>query len=366
MAYQQIRLYCMSGTGNSYRAATWMQAAAQAYGVQGSVCPLSEINDIASHQASNRLSTPLAEAEQRGGELQTLLGLIFPTHGFTAPWAVIRAVWRLPSSPGAHALVVPTRGGTKFWSVIVPGLEGTAGYLIALLLWLKGYAVRGIMGLDMPVNWIAVHSALHPDKVKAISAKAQKNTERFMNVVLSGKRYWGGLLPLFFGLLLLPVSFLYLLIGRFFLAKLFFANTHCNSCGLCAKHCPFQAILMKGPAPPRPYWTYSCESCMRCMAYCPTRAVEAGHSWGILLFYLAHAPIVAYLLYWAGKTWGIAVDPNFLLEYAYKLFSMAAAYFVFDRLIRTPAVNKLFTWTTFTHLFRRYHEPETALRDLGD
>ena len=52
------------------------------------------------------------------------------------------------------------------------------------------------------------------------------------------------------------------------------------------------------------------------------------------------------------------------LEYAYLLASMAAAYWLFSLLLRVPFINSIFTHTTFTHVFRRYHEPETKARDL--
>ena len=53
---------------------------------------------------------------------------------------------------------------------------------------------------------------------------------------------WG--FPLLWLVPLFPL--LYLIIGKVFMAKLMFANNDCVSCGLCAKMCPNQAIVMKG------------------------------------------------------------------------------------------------------------------------
>ncbi|NQT87762.1 4Fe-4S binding protein [bacterium] len=39
----------------------------------------------------------------------------------------------------------------------------------------------------------------------------------------------------------LPVSLAYALPGRFYLAKMMFASSACNGCGLCAANCPFGA-----------------------------------------------------------------------------------------------------------------------------
>lgn len=40
------------------------------------------------------------------------------------------------------------------------------------------------------------------------------------------------------------------------------------------------------------------------------------------------------------------------------------AYFIFFHLIRIKPINMLFTFTTLTHYYRRYHEPETPLKNL--
>jgi hypothetical protein len=45
---------------------------------------------------------------------------------------------------------------------------------------------------------------------------------------------------------------------------------------------------------------------------------------------------------------------------------MAAAHWLFSLLLRVPFINNIFTYTTFTHISRRYHEPETKASDLLD
>ncbi len=354
MAYQNVTLYFMSGTGNSFRVATWLAEAATAQGVAARVVPIAEARP---------------DEEVRPGPGQ-LLGLVFPTHGFTAPWAMLHFCLRLPRRGGTHALVMPTRAGSRMGKWYLPGLEGTAAYLLALVLLLKGYNVRGVGAVDMPSNWTALHPALSPQSVAGITARTKARVEQRAATVLSGQRYLAGQIPLFLGLLLLPVSLAYLLVGRFFLAKLFFANSNCNGCRLCVDNCPHHALRMWGKKKPRPYWTYSCESCLRCMGYCPRKAVEAGHSWGVILYFVMAVPVLDLSLRrlagaapWLERA---AASPawRWVLQYPYKLLSLFAAYALFSLLIRVPLVNKLFTWTTLTHLYRRYHEPETSLGEM--
>ncbi len=356
MAFKTFTGCYLSGTGNSRRAALWAGETAEKAGLKSSVF---------SFDAPSLPDDPVSAPDN-------LLGLFFPAHGFTAPWGIIHfAQSRLPKSRGASAFVVVTRAGTKFGPLFAPGMEGTAGYLLAFLLWLKGYKIRGVMGLDMPSNWISFHWGLHPEKTaKPIIARAEKRAGRFYEQVLNdGRAYWS-LIPFILGILMLPVSAAYLVLGRFFLAKLFFASYKCDGCAVCANNCPFSAIKMRGGKNPRPYWTFECESCMRCMAYCPKRCVEAGQSFGVILFYLTTVPVWAYLLdavvaryAWfepSANLWTAA-----LIYIVYSIAAMFAGYAALDVLLRVPVINRIFTYTTLTFVYRRYHEPSTKLRELS-
>jgi len=351
--FTQSTLYYLSGTGNSYRAANWLHEACN-------------INGINSHLIPIQSSDPKVEIAT-GSE--SLVAFIYPTHGFTTPWLMLRSVSRLPSHTGTHAIVMATRAGTKFGKFFFPGLEGTAAYLIALILALKGYYVRGVMGLDMPSNWTALHPGFNPTDAQAIIDRSKPKALNFINNILLGKRQLRGLFPLLLGIALLPVSLGYLLIGRFFLSKLFFAASQCNGCGLCAQNCPAKAIIMRGKKNPRPYWTFSCESCMRCMNFCPSHAVEASHLLALIMFEITSIPVWMITLNWLAKQSPILAGingaiPQFILQYIYILASIALTYALFSQLIRIPVINKLFTLATLTHYYRRYREPDTNLKDL--
>ena len=350
MEYRKLNLFVMSGTGNSYRTTKWIEAEAAERGLEPG------INFV-----------PATNPASISADQDALWGFIMPTHAFTAPWPMIKFVLGLPWGRGAHAFAIVGRGGSKVGNVYIPGLEGTACYLIALLLILKGFRVRGVMAVDMPANWVVAYPAPSPENAAGIMIRAKVKTSAFLAQLLDGTTSFGGWIGLALGFLLAPISIAYLLVGRFFLAKIFFANNDCNGCGLCAKNCSYGGIEMKGREKPWPYWTYKCESCMRCMAYCPEKAIEAGHSWAAILYFVSSTSVSVYLLQllvpYAGK---IVMNPwlALLLKYAYLLASMAAAYWLFSFLLRVPFINNIFTYTTFTHVFRRYHEPETKTRDL--
>jgi Pyruvate/2-oxoacid:ferredoxin oxidoreductase delta subunit len=255
---------------------------------------------------------------------------------------------------------------------IIPGMEGTGAYAVALVLALKGYSVRGVMGLDMPVSWLALHPGFDSASAEMIISSAKQKVTAFTGDVFSGRRHWGGILSLILGLSLLPVTLAYLLMGRFWLAKLFFANERCNGCGICAQSCPRHAIHMWSGwfgQPAKPYWTYSCESCMRCMAYCPQQAVEASHTLAFLLYFAAAIPITLLVFKWMAGIWPALAGLNneftrALVQYAIRLILIAVIYLIFSALTRLPIFGWMASHTTLTRWYRRYHAPGVGLPDI--
>ena len=347
-------LYVLSGTGNSLQCARWV----------AQDMPETE-NFIVPVEAS----APHLHKEHN----PELSGLFLPTHGFTAPWKMLKFAAGLPQGNGRDAFVVCTRGSVKLGPLIVPGACCSALFVIALLVLLRGYRIRGLVGIDMPSNWMSLHSGQRMETRRLISDRARVRVKRFAAAIRKGDRRCftaDNLREFLSGVALFPVSFLYLLVGRFFLAKLFFANNDCNGCGLCVARCPIHAVIMRGKKHPRPYWTFSCESCMRCMGYCPKNAVEAGHSWGVVLYLLTTIPVSMYVFVWlTGLIPGIAAldsgPARLVLHLAYIYPALYLAYRLFDILLRVPVINALFTHTTLTHWYRRYHHPDIPPQEIA-
>ncbi len=126
-----------SGTGNSLRVARWTAAAVREASLPAEI-------------------SPLLSGSDRRDDPATRLTLVFPTHGFTAPASVLKAVGRLLRGRGRVAFVVATRGATRIAGRMLPGYEGSAALLVALILLAKGYRVGGIAGVDMPSNRTAL------------------------------------------------------------------------------------------------------------------------------------------------------------------------------------------------------------------
>jgi len=242
ITYKNVTIYYLSGTGNTFRVATWFHNFVTARGIGSILRPI-------------ELSNPDKEVHETEHQL---ISLFLPTHGFTAPWEMIKFSLKIPRKKGAHAFCAATRGATKFGSRSFPGMAGTAALLIGIILFFKGYHLKGITGIDMPSNWMSLYSGFSTENSGEKIKQGKQKANGIFHHILEGRSNWFTWSNcwdlLIWGLPLIWLSIGYLLIARFFLAKLFFANNKCTGCGTCVKICPTNAVKMVGKQKPRPYW----------------------------------------------------------------------------------------------------------------
>jgi hypothetical protein len=135
----------MSGTGNTYRMACWIKEFAGPY--------MEEIK-IVMIDAAGAGNEPIPSRN-------TLVGVLFPTHGFMPPWSMIKFLLRMGRQNRVAAICAATRGMIKVGPLHIPGVSGLGTFLAAFLMLLKGYRPRALFSLDMPSNFINFHWGLH-------------------------------------------------------------------------------------------------------------------------------------------------------------------------------------------------------------
>ena len=356
-----MTIYYVSGTGNSFRAASWLFDAVSAEGSAVQLLPVDK---------ATATRTPEAGPRQ-------LVALYHPAHGLMPPWSMIKfLLFQLPRGNGRHGAVVTTRGGIPISKLIIPGGGGLALYFPLLILLLKGYRIRGALGLDMPCNLLNVHWGITAKNTQMMLSRARTHHTRFVAALADGRpafRFFNMLWELLFCIPfvfypLLPI--LYLTISRVFMAKLMFTDSACKHCGACARHCPREAIKMTGaPRTQIPFWTWRCEACMRCMAFCRHRSIQASHLWAFFLGWgtsFVSAEILtrqSVALLPGMPDW--VISQMQVVSWMLAFILIIAAYYLFFGLLKIPPLRLLFSYTTLTRFYhRRYHEPETRAKEM--
>ncbi len=378
MAAPTLQIRYTSGTGNTYRVTRWIAEHAKSLGCTVQALPIeaqgaAEVLRAKVEDAKGIVVEREDGSEASSNDKQPTVILATPTHGFTTPWHMLRFALSMPRGQGAATYCLATRAGFRIGSsYITDGIAGTCAFLLALVLTIKGYHVRGTVHVNMPSNWYSLHPIQGEKTVRMLLEQGIVQTRAFTEQVVIRQPVWltkNNGIEAIWGLVLIPISALYLVFGRIVLAKLFFANSRCDGCGLCAKVCPTRSIAIQGKNNPRPYWRYSCESCMRCAAFCPKRAVEASHSWMALLWWISSVPAWAYLLIWMSEylPWLRGLEQSWLslpLKLIYTALVFIVPYYAFVLLLRVRVINWLFTHTTLTHYWGRYKEPAVKLAEL--
>ncbi len=344
MNYKNLEIYHFSGTGNCMSAADWIGKKALDKQIAVKILPI------------DRKQKPLPAVDEK-----TLTGFCFPTHGFSLPWYMLKFIFWFPLAQKERRdiFLLNTRAGMKLYKLFTPGLSGVALIIPMIILVIKGYRIKGLLPLDMPSNWISIHPGIKEKVVNSITSRCERIVGRFADKVLEGKTsihpiFWI-LLPL--DILVSPISLGYMVIGRFFLAKTFFASAKCNDCRICEEKCPVGAIKIVND---RPYWQFRCESCMRCMNICPQKTINTAHLlavgiiWGSLLLPFSK-DINIYLI----KTFPLtyAAMPGLINLTVATLISLPffwGVYGVYHQVIRVKVANHLFTYTSLTFYWRRY------------
>ena len=155
------------------------------------------------------------------------------------------------------------------------------------------YQIIGQIPFDMPSNWISIHPAIREKAAQFIFEKTHCRLKNHFEKIYAEKNDFASRKDTIQDILIFPISFAYYLIGRFFLAKSYYASYQCKNCNLCIKQCPVKAIKKVNN---RPFWIFKCENCMKCMNNRPFDAIETPHGLWVIVIYLTSI-VCTYLFY---------------------------------------------------------------------
>ena len=349
----RLILYYFSGTGNARNVAGWFAEAAQSRSIP------TEVTDIAA--IDRKHIRPFPEG--------AMIGFVSPTHGFNYPPVSMYFIFRFPLSRGNRVFLMNTRAGLKLSKWFVPGLSGLALWLAAIVLLFKGYSIVGLRSIDLPSNWISFHPGVKEKVVDSIYGHCKRITQNFAAKILDGKRVYTAFRDIIQDILISPVSIGYFFMGRFLLAKTFYANENCDKCDICIDNCPVKAILTVDK---RPFWSYRCESCMRCMNNCPKRAIDTSHGYTTGIMFLINMLIMALFWKWVAAFITVPYDNGWarvlvtFTRWGLTFISLVVFYRLYHYLLRVPLIRELFYYTSLTRyrFWRRYKPSKKMISQL--
>lgn len=330
---QSLNIYYFSGTGNSKNVAQWLADEAKAKEMQV------ELINISSTDRKNIQKAPS----------NFIIAFVSPVHGFNYPPAMLHFIIRFPKGKN-KVVLLNTRAGMLIGKFITPGLSGISMYLSAIILLIKGFSIKGMFPVDLPSNWISLHPGLNKETVDYLYDKNKVKVANFAQRIFSGRNDFRACKEIIQDSLVAPIAIAYYFIGRFIIAKTFYASRDCDNCGLCSRTCPVQAIKTIDN---RPYWTFNCESCMHCMCYCPKRAIESAHGM-IVAFILIFNIIIMSFIYQQFEINNKWLE--FAIESVLFLIAMGLWYRIFHFLLRYKWFERAIVYTSLTKLkfWRRY------------
>jgi len=348
-----LTLYFFSGTGNARNVAQWITGVAQKRDIPTEMINIAQID-------RKHIKAPPANS---------MVGFISPTHGFNYPPAMMYFIFRFPLSHGNKVFIMNSRAGLKLSKWFVPGLSGIALWLAALVLLVKGYKIVGLRSIDLPSNWISFHPGVKEQVVESIYSRCKRITQAFAEKILEGKHVYTAFRDIIQDILVFPVTIGYFFMGRFILAKSFYANDSCDNCELCIKNCPVKAIIMVDN---RPFWTYRCESCMRCMNDCPKRSIETAHGYIIGIMFFINMGILVWFWQWVSHFIQFPVGNGWIellltvIRWSITFAAVVLLYRLYHYLLRIPGIRQLLYYTSFTRyrFWRRYKPSRKMIERL--
>ena len=194
------------------------------------------------------------------------IGLVFPVYAWGPPRMVTEFVQGLRARPEQYVFAVATCGGTagKSNRILRQRLRANGADLDA------GFVVRGEVFAPLPgmgepfimklVQWLARNDMAQdvkmrlPEIIDTVANKrphALEKTNPMVDAITSALH--GPILRMF------RTS-----------DKNFAAGAACTSCGVCARICPRENVVL---ADGKPVWHHNCEACYACLHWCPEQAI---------------------------------------------------------------------------------------------
>lgn len=188
------------------------------------------------------------------------LGFVFPIYWWGMPALVEEFVKKMKVRLGGNNYVY---GAATYGLSAHNGLKD-----LEKVLQKKKISLQAVYEVKMVDNYVVAYDIAKEEKREEVDRNAEEVIEEIVRDICKEKHEK---VKDIIGTTLKPV--VHSFYKRTDHRKKFYADENCTGCGLCAKNCPCNAIVMENG---RPVWKENCSFCLKCIHSCPVQALQHG------------------------------------------------------------------------------------------
>ncbi len=165
---------------------------------------------------------------------------------------------------------------------------GSAGVYLKELCTRKGFTYKGVIGVQMPENYVAIFKVTEKAEAEQMISAADRRIKQISGFISRGNDFPAEKLSFLAGFKSRTINPIFY--KRFVKSKDFWVTDKCISCGRCEQLCPLNNVrLVDG----LPIYGENCTHCMACICGCPTEAIEyKKRTVGKLRYYNSKSPVI--------------------------------------------------------------------------
>lgn len=185
------------------------------------------------------------------------IGFVFPVYFSGIPVMVNNFIEKLHINKDTYVFAVATYGG----------MAGISLKQIEKILSKKDVNLSASFGINMPGSYQVMYPPFSEEQQTKLFKNEREKLNEIVNVIKNNK------------IVKQKSNVLMNTIGGLFSVtfkpqnkdKNFWTDEKCNGCGICAKICPANNIVITEG---KPKWQHQCENCVACMQWCPQSSIQ--------------------------------------------------------------------------------------------